>query len=422
MKIIKRALLVLFLLLLAAGIFYYPKLKNVYRTLSFFEKENIFENFTQMEKYWPTKEVKKADKPYIFPKGTPLNLPENFSWNGQQYNTQTYLDSSFTTGFLVLQDDSLTYENYYLGHSESGRHISWSMAKSVVSALFGIAMEEGYIESVEDSVEKYLPELKGTAYDDVRIKDVLQMSSGVEFNEDYGDFNSDISRWGRYFAFGWAQDDFPATLTREREPGTYNHYVSINTHVLGMILVRTTGKSLTEYLEEKIWKPLGMEYNCYWLADDENMEMALGGLNVTLRDYAKIGQLFLQKGKWQGKQIVPEKWVAASTTADAPHLQPGKDNPMSRHKMGYGYQWWIPEGDEGEFLARGIYNQYIYVNPTTRTVIVKNSVNHNYNDKTNIHSIHGPVMELFRAIAKSGKKEKLEIEAEEKILETIPEL
>ena len=420
MEIIKRLVLALFLLLLAAGSYYYPKLKNVYRTLSFFEKENIFENFTQMEKYWPTKHVNKSDKPYVFPKGMPLNLPENFTWNGKKFNIQTYLDSSFTTGFCVIQNDSLIYENYYLGHSESGRHISWSMAKSVVSALFGIAMEEGNIESVEDSVEKYLPEMNGTAYEGVRIKDVLQMSTGVEFNEDYGDFNSDISRWGRYFAFGWAQDDFPATLERSKQhkPGTYNHYVSINTHILGMILVRTTGKSLTEYLQEKIWQPLGMEYNCYWLADDQNMEMALGGLNVTLRDYAKLGQLFLQKGKWQGKQIVPEKWVEESTTADAPHLQPGKDNPMSRHEMGYGYQWWIPAGDEGEFLARGIYNQYIYVNPTTRTVIVKNSANHNYNDKTNIHSIHGPAMEVFRAIANSRDTVKTMVPAE--VLEAVP--
>lgn len=415
MKIIKRLLLAIFLLLLAVGAFYYPKLKNVYRTLSFFEKKNIFENFTQMEKYWNTKEVKKGADSYVFPKGEKLSLPENFEWNGQKYNSQSYLDSSFTTGFCVIQDDSLIYEKYYLGHSESGRHISWSMAKSVVSALFGIAMNDGHIKNVDDTVEKYLPEMKGTAYDGVKIKDVLQMSSGVRFNEDYGDFNSDISRWGRYFAFGWAQDDFPATLSREREPGTYNHYVSINTHVLGMILVRTTGKSLTEYLQEKIWQPLGMEYNCYWIADDENMEMALGGLNVTVRDYAKLGQLFLQKGKWQGKQIVPEKWVEESTTSDAPHLQPGKDNLMSRHEMGYGYQWWIPRGDEGEFLARGIYNQYIYVNPTTRTVIVKNSANHNYNDKTNIHSIHGPAMAFFRAIAYSRKVEN--VEAVEAVLE-----
>ena len=219
------------------------------------------------------------------------------------------------------------------------------------------------------------------------------------------------------FAWGASQDKFAASLKNERPPGAYNHYVSINTHVLGMIIVRATGKSLTKYLQEKIWNKLGMEYNAFWMVDDYDMEMALGGLNVTLRDYAKMGQLFLQKGNWQGEQIVSSEWIKASVTPDAPHLMPG-DNPNSAHEFGYGYQWWIPEGDQGEFMAMGIYNQYIYVNPSTRTVIVKNSANHRYNEPDNPYARSPVVLEMFRAIARSlHEKEQEELLMEQELEE-----
>jgi len=249
-------------------------------------------------------------------------------------------------------------------------------------------------------VEAYVPELKGTAYGDVRIKDVLQMSTGVKFNEDYGDFNSDINRWGRGFAMGGSQDEFAATLERELEPGTVNHYVSINTHVLGMILTKATGRSVNDYMQEKLWEPLGMEYDACWLIDGEGMEMVLGGLNTTLRDYAKIGSLFMHEGKWKGKQLIPEPWVRASLTPDAPHLMPGEE-------FGYGYQWWIPKSDEGEFMAVGIYNQNIYINPTTKTVIVKLSANPRYNEADYVPSNDNAALELYREIVKVYTAKKL---------------
>jgi CubicO group peptidase (beta-lactamase class C family) len=244
--------------------------------------------------------------------------------------------------------------------------------------------------------------LMGSGYEDVSIKDVLQMSSGVRFNEDYGDFNSDINRFSRATAFGTSLDDFSASLDREREPGTYHHYVSIDTQVLGMVLTRATGKSLTHYLSEKIWQPLGMEHQAYWLADDNNMELALGGLNVSLRDYAKLGWLYLNQGTWTDKQhntqqIVPKQWVIDSTTADAPHLVAGENNSASSSSFGYGYQWWLPLGAEDEFSAQGIYNQYIYIDPDQNLVIVKNSANYRFTDKSlNWTAKH---YAMFRAIS-----------------------
>jgi len=165
-----------------------------------------------------------------------------------------------------------------------------------------------------------------------------------------------------------------------------------------MILVKATGKSLTEYLQEKLWKKIGTEYNAYWVADNEGMEMALGGLNATLRDYAKIGLLFLYDGNWKGEQLVPANWVKASITPDAPHLQPNSKDSADKG-LGYGYQWWIPEGNEGEFMAIGVFHQMIYINPTTQTIIVKNSANPVYLDMTNDYSNELVTLELFRKIA-----------------------
>ena len=241
-------------------------------------------------------------------------MPKEFEYDDNIFNTKKYLDSSYTQGFLVLHKDSISFESYYLGQKKETRHISWSVAKSFVSALMGIAIEEGYIKSIEDNVEEYLPELSSSGYNGVKIRELLEMSSGIKFDETYSDSLSDINRYWRGFVLGDSQDEFAATLKNNITPGTFNHYVSINTHILAMILVKTTGKSLTEYLEEKIWKTIGMEHNGYWLVDGKGMEMALGGLNATVRDYTKMGKLFLDSGRWKGIQIVPEKWVIESTS------------------------------------------------------------------------------------------------------------
>jgi hypothetical protein len=377
-------------------------------TIHLFDEDQIVTNFRSFDSVWPVSVLEAPLKKHVYPKASTLSLPNSFQFEGQEYNTKKFLKDSWTTGLLVIQNDSIVFEDYYLGNTESTRNISWSMAKSFISAIMGIAIEDGYINSIEEHVEVYVPELIGSSYEGVRIKDVLQMSTGVKFNEDYGDFNSDINRWGRGFALGGSQDEFAGSLEREVEPGTVNHYVSINTHVLGMILKKATGKTITDYMQEKLYNPLGMEYNGYWLLDGENMEMVLGGLNLTLRDYAKAGSLFLHNGFFNGEQIVPKNWVKESVTPDGPHVQPGES-------FGYGYQWWIPKSDQGEYMAMGIYGQYIYVNPTTKTVIVQLSANPKYNDDY-IPSNDFAHLELFRSIAepflRTETVDGLEIEVE----------
>jgi len=397
-KKLKISGIILLVILIIAAIIYVPTIKKAILFKQAMSLDNLEYTFINMDENISSKPIKKAEKSFLFPRKQNIVLPSSFNVKELEFTTQKYIDSSYTQGLLFIQNDTIQYENYWRGQQENTKHISWSMAKSYVSALFGIAMEEGYIKNIEQTVGEYLPELKGSGYDNVKIKDVLQMSSGVKFNEDYSDPKSDINSYWEKFVFGGSQDEFAATLENERPPGTYNTYVSIDTHVLGMILVKATGKSLTDYLQEKIWQPIGAEFNAYWLTDEKGMEMALGGLNASLRDYAKIGRLYLNKGNWNGSQIVPKNWVEQSTNSTEEHLIPQSEN--SAHQgIGYGYQWWIPEGTEGEFMAVGVFNQFIYINPSTNTIIVKNSANKNYYDYDNPYRSIFVHLELFRKLA-----------------------
>ncbi|MFC6440652.1 serine hydrolase [Bowmanella sp. JS7-9] len=372
------------LLVLVIGACYvawqWPLLVRLYKVVTLYDEDKIVNNFLHMEDAFPTKVLQPSSNPQLL---TPAlaELPAQFEFDGHMLDTQAFLADSRTTGLIVLKDAQILYEHYWQGMSDDSTHMSFSLAKSFLSALIGIAVEEGAIGSIEEPVTRYAPELKGSGYDGVRIKDVLQMSSGVGFNEDYGDFFSDINRFSRTVALGQPFNEFATTLQREFEPGTYNQYVSIDTQVLGMVLVNATGKPLTEYLQEKIWQPAGMASQAYYLTDFTGMELALGGLNVTLRDYARFGLLYLHNGQRDGLQIVPSHWIHDSVTADAPHLQPG-DNPASKHKYGYGYQWWLPDGRDDEYQGQGIYGQYIVIDPDKHIVIVKTSANHRYNDQS----------------------------------------
>jgi hypothetical protein len=370
-----------------------------------FDQDVIVENFRHMDNIIGRRIVRKAVQATTFEKD-PQPLPATFSYNGEKIDLQMFLKEQYTTGMIVIKDDKIAFEKYWLGNDDESIVISWSVAKSMVSALIGIAVVEGLIRDIFDPVTDYVPFLKGTGYDNVPIKHVLQMSSGIRFDENYGDFNSDINRLGRLLALNTSIDEFVASLKNNREPGTYNQYVSMDTQVLSMVLREVTGKTVSEYMEEKLWKKIGTESDGYWLIDNRGVEIAFGCFNAVLRDYARFGLLYLNDGKCDGKTVIPSDWVKASVTPDAPHLQPG-DNPHSYWVLGYGYQWWIPQNPEGDFLAVGVAGQYIYVHPAHRLVIAKTSA---YGD----YKIDGKekvlqTIEMFRAIVKNlaneGKEE-----------------
>jgi CubicO group peptidase (beta-lactamase class C family) len=353
---------------------------------------------TKVAEMFPSTKLNPSSNPFDFVEGDVIGLPTNFKYKDALVDTRSFLQETDTSAVLVIQKGAVRYEEYLLN---GGRNVNWlsmSVAKSFISAMIGIAVEEGKINNIEEPVTQYVPSLKGSAYDGVRIKDLLQMSSGARWNEDYGDPESDINRMGKIMALGGSLNEFAATLTTDKPPGTYNLYNSTDTQVLGMLLQAATGQSVTAYMQAKLWEPLGMESPAYWMIDDEGMEMVFGGLNATARDYAKLGELYRLQGQWQGSQLVPAQWVTDSITPDAPHLLPG-ENPMSDFDMGYGYQWWIMDGDRGDYSAIGVYNQFIYVDPSKGLVVVKLSANSDYaatNEESSFREFE--TIEFMRAI------------------------
>jgi hypothetical protein len=385
-SISKRIFQIFLVVLLLSALFvayHHEKAHRFYKVVTLFNADNIVENFRSMGDIFPYHVVAKGPENFKF-EIKPQKLIADFEHHGKNYNVENMLAETDTTGFLVIKDDTIVFEKYYLGNSIDTLNISWSVNKSFVSALIGIALEQKLIDSIQDPIDKYLPELKDTGYQGVSIKNILQMSSGVIFDEDYAAFFSDINRMGRVVALGNSINEFAASLKSGRPAGEYHHYVSMDTQVLGMLLKKVTQMTPSEYLHQKIWSKLGMRSDAKWLIDDVGMELAFGTMNVTLRDYARMGLLYLHNGIWEAEQIVPQQWVVDSTTPDAAHLQPG-ENPASSNRSGYGYQWWIPEHPQDDFLARGVYGQYIYVSRKYNVVIVKTSADPNWrsNDEAN---------------------------------------
>lgn len=391
---------VLVLVVLIAVIVFWKdiqELRGVLRYANTFEPDTIVENFRSLYKQYPNSTVKRSG-PVFELRETLRTLPETYMYTGETNKIADWIDRTDTTGLLVIKDGVVAFEKYYDGNERSTRWISMSVAKSFVSFLIGVALEDGKIADLQDPVDKYAPNLKGSGYESVSLKNVLQMSSGVRFTEDYGDLKSDIVRLVASFTSG-SLNEFVGNLQNEQKPGTFNKYVSADTQVLGMVLAGATKKSLTDYMQEKLWSRLGAEYDAEWLTDPTGTEMAFGGLNATLRDYARFGLLYLNRGiNFKGEQLVSARWVKASVTPDAPHLMPGKDNPNSSWPMGYGYQWWIPENPEGDFTAIGIYGQFIYVHPKYNVVIAKTSAYVDYNNTGDEMEFES--MEAFRAIAR----------------------
>ena len=343
---------------------------------SLFSGSDQYQKFNRVYELFPTSNLVPSINPSSFESESLIKLPNSFVYESRSVDVNEYLDRTDVSALLILKDGKIRYENYWLTGGREVKWISMSVGKSFVSALIGIALDQGHIKSIQDPVTIYVPQLKDSAYDGVSIKDILQMSSGASWNEDYGDPNSDINRSVRIFALGGSLDEFAASLTNENEPGTFNRYNSTDTQVLGMLLREATGTSVTEFMQKMLWDPIGAEDNAYWLLDSENMEVAYGGLNATARDYAKLGELYRLRGRMNNKQIIPEKWVDESVRPDAPHLMPG-ENSMSDYPLGYGYQWWIPD-ESGDYMAIGVYNQFIYVSPKNNSVVVQLAANKIY--------------------------------------------
>lgn len=396
MKTLLKVLLGLVVVLGVVLALNWTKVKRLQTVNTLFDSDKIVHNFSNMNEAFLYQQLDGSAVPQPW-ESNPTPLPETVTIAGNERNLADLLEKLDTTALIVIQDGKILNENYYKGTVQDDHRISWSMAKSFMSGLYGQAVESGQIKSLDDTVETYAPSLKGSAYEGATIRNVLNMASGITFDENYMDPKSDINDMGRVLGLGGSMDKYAEELTERDAPaGERWKYVSIDTHVAAMVLRGATGKSLHQMFNETYSANLGYEGNPYYLTDGENVAFALGGLNLTTRDYAKFGQLFLQGGEYGGKQIIAADWVAESTAHSAPNI--------NGRGTGYGYQWWVPMPQQGlnagDFYAVGIYGQYIYVNPARNIVIAKNAADREFTQEMEGygHSM-GVNVDLFRSLA-----------------------
>jgi len=317
--------------------------------------------------------IKKGER--VYPLREPTKPPViEYTFRGSRFSLDDYFKRNFVTGFLVLHNDQIVVERYFHEADQNSKFVSQSLSKSIVSILIGAAVEEGAIKSVEDPVTKYLPYLSESGYRNVTVKNLLQMSSGVNYSEDYRDPKSGAALIGAALLTGnptfknYAQSIQPTATP----PGTKFEYQSVNTQVLGLLLEKVTGKRLNEYAQEKLWSRIGAQSDAFFYESKNQPDTcAFACFNATVRDYARVGLMMLQGGTLGEKRIVSKAWVHNSTTPDAPYLKPKPGGPEGGY--GYAYQWWVPAGNDGVFMAQGIYGQCIYVDPARRVVIVQTS-------------------------------------------------
>jgi CubicO group peptidase (beta-lactamase class C family) len=314
-------------------------------------------------------------------KGTPRELkraekePAITFRRGRDEPQQTFdefLARNRNTGLLVMQGDTVLLERYQYERTPQTRFQSYSMAKTVVAMLIGIALAEGKIKSIDDLAVAYLPELNGHPYGETSLRHLLTMSSGVKFSENY-DGNDDSAMLGRktigQVGVGGVES-LSTFRTREAPAGTRFYYSSAETQVLGLVLRAAVKQPLAEYLSEKIWQPMGAEADATWQVDASGYETGYMGLNATLRDYGRFGLLLANGGAREGREIIPAAWVKAATTAEAPHLQVGRATQFN----GYGYQTWLIHQKEPYFALLGVRGQAVFVDPVSKVVIVHTAV------------------------------------------------
>lgn len=384
------ALILLALLLLARPWAEYSPLK----LNSLFAPDRRIQNFRSMERILPYRVVRAAAAPFEFERAErPLEI--SYRFGGETHRLDEFLERVHATGLLVIKDDRIVHERYFHGADAGTRHTSWSVAKSFVATLVGIALKEGRLHSLDDPITKYVPDLAGSAYEGVPIRHVLQMSSGVDFDETYANRRSDINRlFVKVFALGRRMDHVMHDYGRERASGQVFHYISIDTQALGMLLRRIYQRPLAALLEEKLWQPLGMGADAYWNVDEpaeDGVEMAFCCLNARLRDFAKLGRLYLHQGVWNGQQLLPPGWVAEATVPGRPDMEPGVSS-YDYGPRGYQYQWWVPEGYQREYFAAGVWGQYIYVSEPDRLIIARATVDPDFRENL------PETLAVFRAI------------------------
>jgi len=342
----------------------------------------LVDQWSRMDEFSAARGVRKADAPRPFKRAEPA--PE--------LGIDAWLEDNANTGLLVLKGDTILAERYQYGRTDGHRLASASMAKTVLAMLVGIAFHDKKISSLDEKAEVYVPALKGHPYGATSIRHLLTMSSGISFTEDFSG-RDDGSKLVRNTVRQMTQGGADTVLEfnrREAPAGTRFKYVSADSQVLGLVLTAAVKQPLAEYLSDRIWRPMGAEANATWLIDKGGYETGFFGLNATLRDYGRFGLLLANYGSLDGRQIIPEAWVRAATTAEAPHLRVG----FATANNGYGYQTWLTHRTEPRFAALGFRGQAIMIDPVTKLVVVHTAAWSDGRDRAS----RGAQFKLFEAI------------------------
>jgi CubicO group peptidase (beta-lactamase class C family) len=336
--------------------------KSLNRPLATWNQAERDFGFANWDRTFPARRIPRGQKVHPLPDGA--SLP-TFSEGGVgAMQLQRNIEAFQLAGLVVLQDGKLRLERYARGHSAAGRWISFSVTKSLTSTLVGAAIKDGFISGVDDLVTRYIPELEGSSYDKVTLRQLLTMTSGTQWNEDYASPEADITR----FYFAAVDPGMDATvsymrkLRRDTPPGQKWNYNTGDTNLLGVVVARATKKNLASYASEKIWARYGMEQDAFWMVDRTSNEHGGCCVHASTRDLARFGQLMLDGTHIDGQAIVSDGWLEAAT-----RKQVDRGDPV----ISYGFQWWT-RGD-GSFNALGTHGQHVHVDPRRRMVIVVNS-------------------------------------------------
>jgi len=288
-------------------------------------------------------------------------LPDDLKEEGKNYSFDKFLEKNKTVAFLIIRNDSILFERYFDDYADSSIIPSFSVSKAFASALTGIAINEGYIESTNQPITDFIPELleNDPAFEKIRIEDLLNMRSGIKFNEGYSNPFADMAK----YYYGRNLKKYITKLKIEETPNQTYNYISVNTLLLAITLERATGKQLNEYLQEKIWMPMGMEFDATMNVDSRknNQIKAFCCINARTHDFARFGRLYINNGNWNGNQIVPEEWVEKSMTI----INDSRDS----QNYPYTYQWRVKE--DGAIFAKGVLGQYIYIDAGKNMIIVR---------------------------------------------------
>ncbi|HEY8102621.1 MAG TPA: serine hydrolase [Burkholderiaceae bacterium] len=336
----------------------------------FYDESVRVGSFSNVDKILPFHTLEKSDMPAGL-KRVAATPDIRYTFQGQSYSVDDFLQHQRITGLLIIKDGEIQLERYQYDRKPTDRFVSHSMAKSITSLAVGFALEEGKINSLDDKVSKYVPELAGCAYGETSLRNLLRMSSGIKFVEDYSG-HDDLTKFIKI----WFTDSLAKAICafneRDTKEGDQFHYATSQTYILGLVIKHATGFSLSEYVDAKIWKPMGAEADAKWTIDLQGNEMAGGNFNAILRDYGRLGMLLANDGMLNGKQILPKNYLLEATDW---RKQPDAFAPgHATSSFGYGYQFWILPSDTRKFALLGVYGQTIYVDPESRLVMVQTAV------------------------------------------------